>query len=300
MRVLVTGATGYVGGYVSRRLLAEGHEVVGLARRAAAQAPAGTRGATGDVSTGEGLAAAMHGVDAVIHLVGIIAERRGATFENVHVAGTRNVLAAAAAAGVSRFVHMSAIGANPEAESGYQRTKGAAEELVRASGLDWTIMRPSLVFGVGDAFFGQTLKQLVTLPPVIPVVGTGEYPFRPVWVEDVAAAFVRALNQGAAVGRSLDLTGPTEFTLKELLVMIRDLLRPGKPLLNVPLPLMRLGVQLFRALPNPPITRDQLLMLLAGNKGEPEPAASLLGLSLGRLEDHLPEVLGVTVHSARK
>lgn len=300
MRVLVTGATGYVGGYVSRRLLAKGHEVVGLARRAAAQAPAGTRGATGDVSTGEGLAAAMHGVDAVIHLVGIIAERRGATFENVHVAGTRNVLAAAAAAGVSRFVHMSAIGANPEAESGYQRTKGAAEELVRASGLDWTIMRPSLVFGVGDAFFGQTLKQLVTLPPVIPVVGTGEYPFRPVWVEDVATAFLRALSQGATVGRSLDLTGPTEFTLKELLVMIRDLLRPGKPLLNVPLPLMRLGVQLFRALPNPPITRDQLLMLLAGNTGEPEPAASLLRLSLGRLEDHLPEVLGVTVHSARK
>ena len=300
MRVLVTGATGYIGGYVSRRLLAEGHEVVGLARRAAAQGPAGTRSATGDVSTGEGLAAAMRGVDAVIHLVGIIAEQRGATFENVHVDGTRNVLAAAAAAGVSRFVHMSAIGAHPQAESGYQRTKGAAEELVRASGLDWTIMRPSLVFGVGDAFFGQTLKQLVTLPPVVPVVGTGEYPFRPVWVEDVATAFVRALSQGAAVGRSLDLTGPTEYSLRELLVMIRDLLRPGKPLVNVPLPLMRLGAQLFRVLPNPPITRDQLLMLLAGNTGEPEPAASLLGLALGRLEDHLPEVLGVTVHSARK
>ena len=300
MRVLVTGASGYIGGYVSSRLLAEGHELVGLSRGAAVRAPVGARSVVGDVTTGEGLAAAMRGVDAVIHLVGIIAETRGATFPRVHVDGVRNVIAAASEAGGPRLLHMSAIGAHPRAESGYQSTKGAAEELVRASGLEWTIMRPSLVFGVGDACFGQPLKQLVTVPPVIPVVGTGEYPFRPVWVEDVATAFVRALSLDSAVGRSLDLTGPTEYSLRELLVMIRDLLRPSKPLVNVPLPLMRLGVQVFKALPNPPITRDQLIMLLAGNTGEPEPAASLLGLALARLEDHLPAVLGATVHSAPK
>lgn len=293
MRVLVTGASGYVGGYVCRRLLADGHEVVGLSRNPAGQTLEQVTSVVGDVTTGAGLAQAMQGADAVIHLVGIIMETRGATFEQVHVEGTRNVLAAARTAGVDRLGHMSALGASETAESEYQRTKAEAEAMVRASGLDWTIMRPSLVFGAGDAFFGGSLKELVTLPPVIPVVGTGAYPFRPIWAEDVATAFSRALTTAATVERQLELTGPVEYTLRELLVLIRDLLRPGKPLMNVPLPLMRLGIQVFKLLPKPPITEDQFLMLLAGNTGVPEPAASLLGLELARLEPHLPQVLGV-------
>ena len=293
MRVLVTGASGYVGGYVCRRLLADGHEVVGLSRNPAGQTLEQVTSVRGDVTTGAGLAEAMQGADAVIHLVGIITETRAATFHQVHVEGTRNVLAAARTAGVDRLVHMSALGASETAESEYQRTKAEAEAMVRASGLDWTIMRPSLVFGAGDAFFGGSLKELVTLPPVIPVVGTGAYPFRPIWAEDVATAFSRALTTAATVERQLELTGPVEYTLRELLVLIRDLLRPGKPLMNVPLLLMRLGIQVFKLLPKPPITEDQFLMLLAGNTGVPEPAASLLGLELARLEPHLPQVLGV-------
>ncbi len=292
MRVLVTGATGYVGGYVSACLLEEGHDVVALSRSGPGETRIVPEQVQGDVTTGEGLAAAMRGVDAVIHLVGVIEERGENTFERVHVEGTRNVLAAARAAGVRRLVHMSAVGADPDAESRYQRTKGQAEALVRASGLEYTIMRPSLIFGAGDAFFGGTLKQLVTLPPVVPVVGTGAYPFRPIYAEDVATAFARALSTEAAVGRTLELTGPTEYTLRELLLLIRDRLRPRKPLVNIPLWLMRVGIQAFRLLPNPPITHDQFLMLLAGNTGDPGPAQELLGLDLASLPEHLHEVLG--------
>lgn len=293
MRVLVTGATGFVGGYVCRRLLEEGWQVTGLSRTAADRSlPPGVRAAAGDVVSGTGLTEALASMDAVVHLVGVIREKGMNTFERVHVDGTRNVLAAAAAAGVERFVFMSALGADLEAPSDYQRTKAEAEALVRASGMTWTIMRPSLIFGMGDDFFSGTLRDLVVKPPVVPVVGDGSFPFRPIYIEDVATAFARALVLPAAEGRTFELTGPREYTLRQLQEQVRDLLRPGKPLVSVPLLLMRVGIVLFRLLPNPPITRDQFLMLSAGNTGDPRPAVEALRLELAELEDHLPEIVG--------
>ena len=290
MRVLVTGASGFVGGHVCRRLLAEGWQVTGLSRTGG-DLPAGVAAARGDVATGEGLASAMAGVDAVVHLVGIIREQGAATFQRVHVDGTRNVLAAAREAGVRRYVHMSALGAELGSSSGYHRSKAQAEELVRASDLTWTIMRPSLILGVGDGFFSGTLRQLVVLPPVVPVVGDGSFPFRPIWIGDAATAFARALTLPAAERRTFELLGPREYTLRELQAQVRDLLRPNKPLVSVPLPLMRLGVVVFRLLPNPPITRDEFLMLKKGNTGDPWPAVEALGLELEAIEKRLPEVL---------
>ncbi len=292
MRVLVTGATGFVGTEVCKRLVADGHEVTGLSRSGRGGAPS-VRQVKGDVTSGAGLSSAIAGTDAVVHLVGIIREGGGLTFMDVHVTGTQNVITAMREAGVRRLIHMSALGARPDAASDYQSSKATAEQLVADSDLAWTIMRPSLIFGVGDDFFGNTLRNLVRLPPVVPVVGTGEYRFRPISIADVATAFSKALELPETEGRRFDLTGPREYTLRELLLLVRAELGLKKPLVNVPLPLMRLGTQLFRLLPNPPITRDELLMLLAGNTGEPEPAKSVFGLEMRELEDALEEILNL-------
>jgi len=289
--VLVTGASGFIGRHVCGRLLAAGKRVTGLTRRADAGLVPGVEKAVGDVVTGAGLDAACTGVSAVVHLVGIIREQGSATFDKVHVSGARNVLQAAAAAGVPRFVHMSALGAGPESGSAYHASKADAEALVREADCAWTIMRPSLVFGPGDDFFGGTLKELVTRPPVVPVVGSGKYPFRPVAVSDVADAFARAAGLPDTAGATFELAGPREYTLRELLLLVRDTLGLKKPLVNIPLPLMWLGVNLFRLLPDPPVTRDEFLMLLAGNTADPGPAGEAFHLKLEPLEEHLPEIL---------
>lgn len=294
MRVLVTGATGFVGHHVIDRLLERGHEVVALARHRAAPRP-GVRPARGDVVTGEGLADAVAGADAVVHLVGIIRERGGdVTFEKVHVRGTRNVLAAAREGGVRRYVHMSALGAASGSASGYADSKARAEAIVQGSELAWTILRPSLIFGVGGEFFGKILKDLVRRPPVVPVIGDGSYPFRPIWAGDVARAFEGALERPDTAGQRFELVGPAEYSLRELLVLVRNALGSRKPLVNVPLPLLRLAVPLLELLPDPPITQDQLHQLLRGNTGDPEPARTAFDLTMEPLPKRLPEILGVT------
>lgn len=291
MRVLVTGASGFVGGHLITRLLSDGHEVVGLSRTPRSSARTCLSWARGDVASGDGLADAAAGVDAVVHLVGVIRETRQLTFEAVHVDGTRNVLSAAREAGVKRFVHMSAVGADPASASGYRSSKGRAEALVRDSDLAWTILRPDMILGVGDGFFSGTLRDLVTKAPVVPVVGSGAYPLRPISVHDVTTAFARALGDPATHGLTFDLVGPREYTLRELQVLVRDTLGVRKPLVHVPLPLMRLGVRLFRMLPDPPITRDELTMLLTTVPSDPAPAVEAFGLQLRTVEEELPAVI---------
>ena len=295
MRILITGASGYVGGHLTTALLERGHEVVALSRSGEAPRP-GVRAVRGDVVSGEGLPEAMSGIKAVIHLVGIIQESGpSATFEKVHVLGTKNVLDAAQSAGVQRYVHMSALGVDPGVGSAsrYLESKGRAEELVRRSGLDWTIHRPSLIFGVGDAFFSDTLANLVKRPPLIPMIGDGRFPLRPVWIGDVTTAFTQSLERSATIGHTYALVGPHEYSFRELLELVRDTLGLRKPIVGVPLPLMRLGLPLLALLPNPPITRDQLEMLVQGNTGDPSDALAAFDLPMMTLPAQLPALLGV-------
>ncbi|GIW25524.1 complex I NDUFA9 subunit family protein [Meiothermus sp.] len=290
MKVLLIGGSGYVGSHLARHLLAQGHQVTVASRRG--EGPlAGVRYVMADAAKDEGLLEAAQGQEALIYLVGIIRER-GQTFRQAHVEGVRHSLVAAKTAGIRRFVHMSALGAARGTGSRYYETKAEGEELVQASGLDWTILRPSLIFGVGDEFFGGILKGLVTAPiPFIPQIGDGSFVFRPIWVGDVAAAFEQSLQRPATLQRSYNLVGPKEYTLRELLLLVRDTLGSRKPLLPIPLALMNLVVPLISPLPFSPITLDQYRQLKMGNTADPTHMRKAFSLEERTLEVELPRIL---------
>jgi uncharacterized protein YbjT (DUF2867 family) len=318
VKVLVTGATGFVGHHLLPALLAAGHSVVALSRngqgsRAASGQDLGSFAQVeyrkGDVASGTGLAEALAGVEAVIHLVGIIAEKGTQTFERVHVEGTRNLMTAVKAAGIRRYLQMSALGASATSKSGYAVSKFQAETLVRASNpdgkagagqLDWTIFRPSLVFGAGDDFFGRVLRGLVTQGPIVPVIGDGHFPFRPIWAGDVAEAFVQALTNTASIGQTYSLVGPKEYRFDALLDVEMQALGLKKPKINVPVFLMNLAVPMMQLLPSPPITTHQYAMLLEGNTADPAPMQAAFRLTGRELEQELPHILGKSHRSQPK
>lgn len=214
-RIMLTGASGFVGSAIVRELESRGYGVSAMSRSG------------GGIFAPAALDAAIRGCEAVIHLVGIIKERpsAGVTFEGVHYEGTVRVVDAAVRAGVRRFVHMSALGARPGAASNYHRTKYAAEEYLRASELDWTIFRPSLIHGPRGEFMRMEARWARrTAPPFLfmPYFGGGLLGRRgagrlqPVFVEDVARAFVDALEKPKTIGEVYPFGGPDQLTWPQL------------------------------------------------------------------------------------
>lgn len=269
MRVFLTGGTGFVGGHVLKRLRDEGHSVRALVRdpeKAKLLADNQVELVQGDVVQGTGLDEGVKSCDAVIHLVGIIAQTRTATFEGVHHIGTRNVVEAARRNRIARFVQMSALGARANGVSEYQTSKWKGEEAVRQSGIAFCILRPSLIFGPGSGFVGQMLDIMRKAPLLRPVPGNGKPLFRPVFVDDVATCFGQALTNAAATNKTIALGGADQLTLNEVLAEIAHCAGIRKPGVHVPMLLMLVGAALAQTLlPNPPVTIGQLRMLQEGS-----------------------------------
>ena len=283
MRVFITGGTGFVGSTVVRQLLAAGHTVRCLIRDGSEDKLPIREGIeihSGDALDPAALEKGVAGCQAIIHLVGIIREfpSRGITFERLHHVATANMVAAATAAGVKRYLQMSANGTRKDAPSPYHRSKWAAEQAVRNSTLDWTIFRPSLIFGRGDGFITM-LAEMVRKLPVVPVLGNGHYRMSPVAVEDVAAGFVGALERPETIGQTYHCCGPADYSYDEILDLVGKALGRSKVAkLHQPLLLMKPVIALFESLPRFPITSNQLAMLLEGNVCDPAPWAKDLAI----------------------
>ena len=264
MKIFVAGGTGFVGGHLLRALRQEGHEIVVLTHDRSRGPEPGIAIARGDVTDNVAVGAAAWGCDAAINLVGIIREfpSRGVTFDRLHVQATRNVVDAVKEAGIRRYLQMSALGTRKDAVSNYHQSKFAAEEYVRASGLDWTIFRPSLIFGPRDAFVNMIADQVRKFP-VVPVIGDGSYRMQPIHADDVARCFVQALERPETVGQTYELCGPDRLTFVEMLSTVaRALGKNGVTTIGSPLGLMKAVVPFLQKIPAFPLTSDQLQMLV--------------------------------------
>ena len=266
MKIFIAGGTGFVVGHVIRELFDRGHQLRLLVHRRGADSE-GVEQVEGDVTRPESFEQGLDGCGAVVNLVGIIREfpAKGVTFERLHVQAAANLVVAAERAGIRRFVQMSALGTRPNAVSRYHKTKFRAEELVRNSGLEWTILRPSLIFGPQDAFVTMLARQL-RLSPAMPVIGSGAYRLQPIHVGDVARCFALALEMPATIGQCYELCSNDRLTYVDMLDAIAAAMGRSAPLKpRLPLGMMKLVIPVMQGIPQFPITMDQLQMLVEEN-----------------------------------
>src|SRR5512134_1931688 len=262
--ITVFGGSGFIGRHLVRRFAAEEWVVRVVVRdpeRAAFLKMFGDPGQIvplrGDVADAASVARGISESYAVVNLVGILYQKGRRTFQRIHVEGAANVAKASADAGVDRLVHMSAIGADPASPAEYGRTKAAGERAVRAAFPRATIIRPSVVFGPEDDFFNR-FASLARFSPALPVFKTK---FQPVYVGDVADAFMAVLRDPGTAGKLYELGGPRVIGFRELMqIMLREIGRK-RALVPLPLSIAQLEAVFLEMLPVPPLTRDQVKLL---------------------------------------
>ncbi len=294
MTVLVTGAGGFIGSHLVRRLLEAGRPVRALVRDAAdAEGLAGAEIIEGDVTRPETLGAAVAGADAVVHLVAIL-QGKPEDFARVIGDGTRNVVEAAREAGVRRFVYQSALGLNEQSRETipYYRGKWAAEQAVTGSGLEYVIVRPSFVFAADGGAFPM-FARLAKRAPLTPIVGSGTQRIQPIWIDDMIEVLARAIDEPNAANRTFELGGPDTLDWNAFWARLKQALGVRRPSVHVPMRLMRLQAPLLELLPKPPVTRNELLMLEGGdNTGDVDAAVETFGVELTPLDEQLRRAAG--------
>lgn len=296
-KIFVTGATGFVGTQVLKLLLEYGHNVTVLVRNPDRLKISHKNISikVGDILEPDSLQSTLNGMDVVIHLVGIIREDLSGdiTFDKLHTMATQNIISAAVDAGIKHFLHMSANGARENSNTDYHRTKFEAEQIVRSSGLNYTIFRPSVIYGPEDIFINM-LVGFMKLTPVFSYFGRGDQPMQPVSVFEVAEIFARSINVSELKNKDFSICGSKVFTYKELLKMIMRVKGISRLLMPVPESIVKMAIFTFGKQKWFPLTRDQFVMLLEGNICENREIFELLAINSldmetvlnGYLNDH--------------
>jgi len=266
MKVAIAGGTGFIGKVIIKKLVEAGHRVVALIRQGSLLKIAGFSGMESRYiyyDSPTQIKKILEDCQAIINLVGIIRETKETSFDYVHHLIPMSLVKAAKDTGLKRFVQMSALGVDSELDTEYMQTKRLGENVVKSSGLDFTIFRPSIVFGPEDRFVNLFVKMIKRLPTV-PVIGDGYYRLQPVSVYNVAEGFVKCLENPQAIGKTYDIAGSEKYTFNEILDIIGKVL--GKKRVrkfHQPVGPIMLMAGLFDRFQCFPVTKDQLKMLFA-------------------------------------
>ncbi len=291
MIVLIVGASGFIGSRLAQAFSAAGHEVVCAGRNPSGIPPRDCpRTVAIDFAVPAdpvSLSRALAGVDVVINAVGILRESRSQTFDALHARGPRTLFAACEAVGVRRVIQISALGAGPNPESGYHRSKHEADHFLSGLSLDWAIVKPSLVYGPGGSS-AQLFDALATAP-ITPLPGHGEQLVQPVYIDDLIAAVLELAQSAVALRCVLAVVGPTPLRMRDFLTRLRATHGLGRArLLPIPMPFMRMAARIGARLPGNLLDRETLAMLERGNVADAAPLARLLGRQPLPVESFVP------------
>lgn len=302
-KILVTGASGFVGHAVQHELRKAFYPIHALMQEHSdpqVTCRLGSRTFRGDIANKDTVRDAFStGTEAVVHLVGIIEEKKAGDFERIHVEGTRTMVELAKDFGLKKIIHMSALGTRPNARARYHKTKFAAEEIVQKSGIPYTILRPSVIFGEGSEFLAM-LEMIARMPLFTPIIGDGRGKLHPVYVGDVAKIVRQCLEDEKTDGQIIEIGGPDVFTLDEMVRLVEGRLgKAGKPHKYFPISLGETFASIthtepFQTLGNwfsrnimalPRLTDDQLIMMQEDNVTDASKLKDLFAWDFTRLPD---------------
>lgn len=298
MKAVIFGGTGFVGRYIVRHLCQKGYVVTVVCRspdKAKFLKPYGKVGQVVPMAVSlqdeAGLKEVLQGASVVINCIGILFEKGKRSFENMHIKVLENIATAASAAGVKKFIHVSALGVSNKSASKYARTKADAEQLLWRLIPTATVLRPSVIFGPEDNFLNQ-FANMSMISPFLPLIGGGETKFQPVFVEDVALAAMRALEGSSMEGKCYQLGGDKVYSFKEILQLITKTIGRKKLLFPIPFFLAKIMAFFAEFMPTPFLTRDQLKLLKTDNIVEKSCSTfETIGITPHSLEELAPALL---------